>query len=119
MGLRTSIIDDELITTTPKNIISEFNNTLVYHHINLFFTGDFGSTDRYQIIVMKYDPVATGYVRQYEDEVNYESAGNTATGANQNKAWEMIPTPGLGMKLVITKIAGADRTVNYEIIQAT
>lgn len=119
MGLRTALTSSASITTTPTNIVSEFGTIIVYHHIKLFFTGTIQASDRYQIVVMSYDPVATQYVRQYADEVNFESCGNTSTDANQDKTWEMVPSPGLGMKLVVTKIAGNDRTLNYEIIQAT
>jgi hypothetical protein len=119
MGLRQGATGTQSITTTPYNLVSEIANTLAYHHIKLFFAGTFQATDRYQIIVMSYDPILTNYVRQYEDEVNFESVGNTTTDANQNKTWEMVPSPGYGMKLVITKIAGNNMNMNYEIIQAT
>jgi hypothetical protein len=116
MGLHAATTGSPTITTTPTTLTS---TGYAYHHVKLFFTGTIGASDRYEIIVYSYDPIATAFIRQYSDEVNFDTCGNTATLALQDRTWELVPTAGDGLQLVITKLAGADRVVNYQIIQAT
>ncbi len=115
MGLRPAITASYTITTTPTNITSQ---GYYYHHMTLYFTSTIGASDRYEIIVLKYDPVAGVYKRWDADEVNYSSAGSVADPNLQVRVWELMPSPGSGFKLTITKLAGNNGTLNSEIIQA-
>ena len=48
-----------------------------------------------------------------EDIVDYGS-----TGSNRKKAWEIVPTPGDGLRAEVVKTAGNNGTIDYEIIRA-
>jgi len=117
MGINTPITGAINITTTPADI--QTPTALAYWHIKIFLTYTLGVSDSFEVIQYSYDPIATSFVRQQSDIVNYVSVGETAVAANQNKCWEMSPTPGQAVKLTITKLTGTDGTANYEIIKIT
>lgn len=118
MGIDTPITGSISLTTTPVEVTST-RTTYAYHHIKLFLTFTLASGDSYEIVQYSYDPITTNFVRQQSDIVSFETVGNTTTAALQDKTWEMNPTPGLGAKLIITKLTGNNGTANYEIIQIT
>ena len=116
MGVLPAVIGSKTITTTPSEVLSD---GYYYHHITLYFTSTIGATDSYEIVQYKYNPVAEVYVRQFADTVNFESCGSTSDASKQDRAWEMNPTPSSGVKLIITKTAGNNGTLDYEIIKAS
>lgn len=117
MGLKPKETGGPLtISTTPTTIET---TGYYYHHITVFFTHTFGTSDSYEIILYKYDTVAGDYQRMLKDIVDYAAIGSTTTASLQDRSWEAPPTPCDGVKLVITKLAGNNGTINYEIVKAT
>jgi len=98
------------ITTTPVQIDS---TGYYYHHITIYFTHTIQSGDSYTISYYKYNSVAGAWVLHDEDIVDYGS-----TGSNRKKAWEIVPTPGDGLRAEVVKTAGNNGTIDYEIIRA-
>lgn len=119
MGINTPTTGSFAISTTPVDIVTPTSSTYAFWHIKIFLTYTLGTSDSIEVIQYSYDPVATAYVRQQTDTITYVVVGNTPTAGLQSKVWEMNPTPGQGVKLTITKLAGADGTANYEIIKVT
>ena len=117
MGLKPKETGGPLtISTTPTTVES---TGYYYHHITIFFTHTFGASDSYELVQYKYDPVLGDYRRMLKDIVDYEAVGSTGTASLQDRTWEMNPTPGDGVKIVLTKLAGNNGTINYEIVKAT
>lgn len=116
MGLQPIQTGSISITTTPVNITS---SGYFYHHITVFVTSTVGSTDSYEIIVLEYDPIAATYARMDSDIINLSWVGGSLTPTLQNRIWKYTPSPGNGVRLTITKLAGNNGTANYQIVQAS
>jgi hypothetical protein len=119
MGINTPTTGSFTISTTPVDIVTPTSTAYAYWHIKIFLTYTLASTDSIEVIQYSYDPVATAYVRQQTDTIDYAVVGSTPTAGLQSKVWEMNPTPGQGVKLTVTKLTGVDGTANYEIIKIT
>jgi len=110
MGLLPATISTVSITTSPTNIDS---TGYYYHHITVFITSTIGVSDIYTIDVYIYNPVAGTWVWRETDQIDF-----TSSESNTKKAWEINPHPGNGLRVVLTKVAGANGTADYEIVKA-
>lgn len=109
MGLLPSITGSGTITTSPTNIDS---TGYFYHHITIFITSTIGIADQFNFDVYTYNSITGTWFKDTPDPIDYTSTENGTI-----KSIQVNPRPGHGLRVTLTKVAGANLNFDYEIVK--